>query len=267
MPNKTEGCICTSTTGLSMPPLCPQHANASRQELLRQLAEQGGKLKAAEALAPAALLGKSAAEHRVSALCTERDGLKARLATAQSCTDCGGPEHSDKDCMCGGTGNRLVQIKGLVACIQYWRKLHRDEQEKVKALEQRIAGAKVCPHIYTRVALTSTTNCPACTNGIVWPQPAGDPLVSDEVAELRRKIASARVCDCFDVYPPLNRGGMSEMRSHPDCKVCGGSGIAWPQPAEQTATAPGPCLKHCLDGYCPEHDGEAAAPFAEGQEK
>lgn len=45
-------------------------------------------------------------------------------------------------------------------------------EEKVKALEQRIACAKVCSHIYTRVALTSTTTCPACTRGIVWPQPA-----------------------------------------------------------------------------------------------
>lgn len=128
-----------------------------RAELLRQLAEQGEKLKALE---------------------RERDGLKATIR------DMG------------------------------WEK-------QAEALEQKIAGAKVCSHIYTRVALTSTTTCPACTNGIVWPEPAGNTPIPDEAAELRRKIAGARVCHSHKSIKP------------DDCDVCDEHGIVWPpKPAE-----------------------------------
>lgn len=119
-----------------------------RQEMLRKLSEQGEKLKAAEArtdeadglrrMDNAAMLDLNKLKQAAEA---ERDGLGARLAT------------STKDC-------------------DYFEKQTFNLREKVKALEQRIAGAKVCSHIYTRVALTSTTTCPACTKGIVWPQPA-----------------------------------------------------------------------------------------------
>lgn len=187
MPNKTEGCICTSTTGLSIPPLCPQHANASRQELLRQLAEQGEKLKAAEVLASASLLGKSAAEHRVSALCTERDGLKGRLERAMDLVRYKRAELHDDELITNEEYSDLLQIPGAVARLESYDVM----REKVNALEQRVSGAKVCSHIYTRVALTSTTTCPACTRGIVWPQPAEQ--TAAPVAEHRNDIGSGGI--------------------------------------------------------------------------
>jgi hypothetical protein len=53
------------------------------------------------------------------------------------CMDCGGPNLRDptvegeEDCICGGSGLRTDQIKGLKGlkgCIQYWRKEHETER-------------------------------------------------------------------------------------------------------------------------------------------
>lgn len=132
-----------------------------------QLAEQGEKLKAAEDLNVFfrnsvgechVMISRNASEYQIQkqwdatelparlqklmkAAEAERDGLKARIERMTE-----------------------VQDNMLGALAAY--------EDQAQALEQRISGAKVCSHIYTRVALTSTTNCPACTRGIVWPEPA-----------------------------------------------------------------------------------------------
>lgn len=106
----------------------------------------------------------SSLESGIRALQAERDGLKARLAEVLQTPDT--PEWVELVRMAykeGGDG--ATRINRITA-------EHNRVRAQVKALEQRISGAKVCSHIYTRVALTSTTTCPACTNGIVWPEPA-----------------------------------------------------------------------------------------------
>lgn len=73
------------------------------------------------------------------------------LEAEQHCTHCGGPETTDKDCMCGGSGMRSVQILGLEGCIQYWRDKHLKlliENSALKRDERHAWDylAKACDH-------------------------------------------------------------------------------------------------------------------------
>lgn len=73
------------------------------------------------------------------------------LGTEHNCTHCGGPETTDKDCMCGGSGMRSVQILGLEGCIQYWRDKHLKlliENSALKRDERHAWDylAKACGH-------------------------------------------------------------------------------------------------------------------------
>ncbi len=53
------------------------------------------------------------------------EALRAALQEAQKCNRCGGPETSDKDCICGGSGRRSDQVLGLNGCIEWWHEKHK----------------------------------------------------------------------------------------------------------------------------------------------
>ncbi len=56
------------------------------------------------------------------------------------CSDCGGPETTDNDCFCGGSGKRAEQIRGLKGCIKYWRDEHRKLKQENEQLMAALKG-------------------------------------------------------------------------------------------------------------------------------
>lgn len=72
----------------------------------------------------------------------EAEALIKRLKRCTYCINDPLEMEGDKDCLCGGSRSRVEQLKGMNACIQYWRKQHEELQSLVAQLRQELGAAQ-----------------------------------------------------------------------------------------------------------------------------
>lgn len=133
------------------------------------------------------------------------------------CMQCGGPETTDKDCICGGTGRRSAQVKGLEACIQYWRKLHSDLSKERDTLRQRVKRLE--DSIYDAQKRINSCFGGMGTTSAIW---SNNPYDKGHTAGIRTALTA---------FLDATREALAQSAPIPSptqpaepCKRCGGAG-------------------------------------------